>query len=106
MKNTTQQPLNGNGLVLLIKVGTTIQLKWVNSYIASLRFIGLIQASRQEWLFKNYFLFLNQNLCCGFSKEVLSTLKEPSQWDSSFDYQNKLVCPLYAVPSRLIFNCS
>ena len=25
------------------------------------------------------FLFLNQNICCGYSKE-------PSQWDGSFDY--------------------
>ena len=30
------------------------------------------------------FLFLNQNICCGYSKE-------PSQWDSSFEHPNHLL---------------
>ena len=30
---------------------------------------------------KMIFLFLNQNVCCGYSKEL-------SQWDSSFEHQN------------------
>ena len=33
---------------------------------------------------KLLFVFLNQNICCRYSKE-------PSQWDGSFEYQNKYV---------------
>ena len=32
---------------------------------------------------KLFFLFLNQNICCGYSKEV-------SQWDSSFEYRKDI----------------
>ena len=32
----------------------------------------------RNWFF---FLFLNQNICCGYSKE-------PSQWDCSFEHSN------------------
>ena len=30
-----------------------------------------------------FFLFLNQNICCGYSKE-------PSQWEGSFEHQKHL----------------
>ena len=33
---------------------------------------------------KNYFLFLNQNICCGYSKE-------PSQWDGSFEHPKHML---------------
>ena len=32
---------------------------------------------------KLFFLFLNQNICCGYSKE-------PSQWDGSFEHPKKI----------------
>ena len=39
------------------------------------------------WLFKRtvsiFSLFLNQNVCCGYSKE-------PSQWDGSFEHQKHM----------------
>ena len=40
------------------------------------------QASRPQIRVSNWkllFLFLNQNICCGYSKE-------PSQWDGSFEH--------------------
>ena len=34
---------------------------------------------------KTILLFLNQNICCGYSKE------EPSQWDGSFEHPKHLL---------------
>ena len=36
-----------------------------------------LQINVRTW--KLFFLFLNQNICCGYSKE-------PSQWDGSFEH--------------------
>ena len=41
----------------------------------------LLRQDKSAYLKKKYFLFLNQNICCGY-------LKEPSQWDGSFQYPN------------------
>ena len=42
---------------------------------------GMVSTGLQirEHIWKSFFLFLNQNICCGYSKE-------PSQWDGSFEH--------------------
>ena len=41
------------------------------------------KASRWLHFWKLFFLFLNQNMCCGYSKE-------PSQWDGSFEHRKHM----------------
>ena len=47
-----------------------------NSVVSGLKLIVRTQ--------KNIFLFLNQNICCGYSKE-------PSQWDGSFEHTKHML---------------
>ena len=44
--------------------------------------ILLIQDSRKDCVNENLLLFLNQNICCGYSNNS----KETSQWDGSFEH--------------------
>ena len=57
-------------------------------YIHALHFKKNQAFSLREWIKKLNFLYLNQNICCGYSKE-------PSQWDGSFEQpKHMLICLL------------
>ena len=43
---------------------------------------AVFQINMRNW--KLFFLFLNQNICCGYSKE-------PSQWEGSFEYPKHML---------------
>ena len=45
---------------------------------------NIIFANGKRKEFSRYFLFLYQNICCGYSKE-------PSQWDCSFEHQKHML---------------
>ena len=52
---------------------------WHLWYLLSSYFIALSEIA----VWKLIFLFLNQNICCGYSKE-------PSRWDGSFEHPKQV----------------
>ena len=61
------------------------------SFYSSTQFVSqetLCQEVKSAYQKKIFFLFLNQNICCGCSKE-------PSQWDDSFEHPKHLLEIIY-----------
>ena len=54
----------------------------VNRFYDAVLTICILRPFAKSAYQKNIFLFLKQNICCGYSKE-------PSQWDSSFEHQKQ-----------------
>ena len=63
--NTTQQLLNGNGLVQLIIVGNSIRLKWFNNNCVE-RYVchrNLIRAFISNWALNSFVKYQNESRC-------------------------------------------
>ena len=82
-KNSMQRGKTGCGAMWIDSLGAFFLAGSRNR----LNILGLGAAfwlGQTNWLILFYFLFLNQNICCGYSKE-------PSHWDGSFEHPKHML---------------